>query len=557
MSVSSTTNRVTFAGNGTTTAFAFSYFFVATSDLIVTTTDSSGVITTLSSSTDYVVSGTAGSDGTYPSGGTVTTTVAPAVGLTLSIVRAPSPTQATDFTDNVAEAAFDKVTLLIQRVLDLLGRAPKLPDGFVATFDPTLPTVMTASKVLAVNSSGNGFTLVPNASAGGTVTSVGVSLPAEFSTGSAITTSGNLSATWANQTTNKVLAAPNGSTGTPSFRSLVAADIPVSTLPVASMSSGSATINQVPVANGSGAISWQSITGTGTVTSVALSLPSILTVSGSPVTATGTLSATLASQSQNTFFSGPSGSSGTPSFRLMVGADLPALIGASSGSAGTKGAAPQPSAGDQVKFLRGDSTWAAVPAGTVTSVDLTTPSEFTVSGNPVTGAGTLAITKAVQAANKVWAGPTSGGSTAPAFRSLVSADLPSMTGASSIASGIAGAVPPPSAGQQTYFLRGDGAWAAASGSGGGSIVPTIITADYSIVPGDQFVGVNSAGTVNVTLPDAVANNGMGLAIKMIGGGTMNILTTSSQTIDGMSSLNISVNYTSINLIAANGGWYLL
>ena len=39
--------------------------------------------------------------------------------------------------------------------------------------------------------------------------------------------------------------------------------------------------------------------GTGSVTSVALSLPAIFSISGSPVTTTGTLSATLASQTAN------------------------------------------------------------------------------------------------------------------------------------------------------------------------------------------------------------------------------------------------------------------
>ena len=69
----------------------------------------------------------------------------------------------------------------------------------------------------------------------GTVTSVGISLPTSvFTNGSAVTTSGNLSATFVNQTTNQVFAAPSGSTGTPTFRALVAADIP--TLTVAKIS---------------------------------------------------------------------------------------------------------------------------------------------------------------------------------------------------------------------------------------------------------------------------------------------------------------------------------
>lgn len=68
----------------------------------------------------------------------------------------------------------------------------------------------------------------------------------------------------------------------------------------------------------------------------------------------------------------------------------------------------------------------AAPAtnGTVTSVALTVPAEFSVAGSPVTTTGTLAVTKATQAANLVFAGPTSGGAVAPTFRAAVVADLP-------------------------------------------------------------------------------------------------------------------------------------
>lgn len=69
-------------------------------------------------------------------------------------------------------------------------------------------------------------------------------------------------------------------------------------------------------------------TGSGTVTSVALSLPSIFTVSGSPVTGSGTLTGTLASQTANTFFAAPNGSNGAPTFRTMVAADVPTLTAA-------------------------------------------------------------------------------------------------------------------------------------------------------------------------------------------------------------------------------------
>jgi hypothetical protein len=72
--------------------------------------------------------------------------------------------------------------------------------------------------------------------------------------------------------------------------------------------------------------------GTGTVTSVGLSLPNIFTVSGSPVISSGSLTATLASQSANRIFSSPNGSSGQPTFRALVAADLPTVTIAKGGT---------------------------------------------------------------------------------------------------------------------------------------------------------------------------------------------------------------------------------
>ena len=62
--------------------------------------------------------------------------------------------------------------------------------------------------------------------------------------------------------------------------------------------------------------------------------------------------------------------------------------------------------------------------GTVTSVGLTMPAQFTVASSPVTTSGTLAVTLNTQTANSVFAGPVSGGAAAPTFRFLSSADIP-------------------------------------------------------------------------------------------------------------------------------------
>ncbi len=70
---------------------------------------------------------------------------------------------------------------------------------------------------------------------------------------------------------------------------------------------------------------------------------------------------------------------------------------------------------------------ADLPAGTgsVTSVGLSAPIEFTVSGSPVTTSGTLTFVKANQSANLLYAGPSTGAAAAPTFRSLVAADVAS------------------------------------------------------------------------------------------------------------------------------------
>ena len=64
-------------------------------------------------------------------------------------------------------------------------------------------------------------------------------------------------------------------------------------------------------------------------------------------------------------------------------------------------------------------------SGGVSSVSLALPSQFAISGSPVTGTGTLTGSWNTQTANYVLAGPSSGSATAPTFRALVAADLPS------------------------------------------------------------------------------------------------------------------------------------
>lgn len=127
------------------------------------------------------------------------------------------------------------------------------------------------------------------------------------------------------------------------------------------------------------------IGGTGSVTSVGLTMPNIFSVANSPVTNAGTFVVTLGSEGPNTVFAGGTAGSALPVFRPLVAADIPAL-------------------------------------SYVSNVGLTMPSIFNVANSPVTGIGTFAVTLGSEGPNTFFAGGTAG-SAIPAFRSIVSADL--------------------------------------------------------------------------------------------------------------------------------------
>ena len=95
-----------------------------------------------------------------------------------------------------------------------------------------------------------------------------------------------------------------------------------------------------------------------------------------------------------------------------------------------------------VQLDASDNAYVSVPwegggggggAGTVTSVALTVPTGFSVTGSPVTTAGTLAVSLESQAKNKVLASPTSAAGV-PSFRELDASDIPSLN-ASKITAG--------------------------------------------------------------------------------------------------------------------------
>lgn len=162
MTIASQLNRITYTGNGSTTAFSVSFPFQSTGDLVVVETIiATGVQTTKTITTHYTVSGSTDSLGYYPNGGTVTAVTAPASTVTWTIYRAPALLQSLNLSENNAlpaeslEAQLDYVTMLMQRLHDRVNRSLRQPDGDSADLAVLPAKVTRASTYLAFNAAGD------------------------------------------------------------------------------------------------------------------------------------------------------------------------------------------------------------------------------------------------------------------------------------------------------------------------------------------------------------------------------------------------------------------
>lgn len=152
MTVTTTSSRVEYTGNGVTTAFSVNFYFLANGDLKVYQNGTLKALTT-----HYTVTG-AGN----PAGGTVTFLSAPTNGHSIVIFRDPALTQSVDYQANdpfpaeTHEQALDRLTMIAQRLDDRLDRAAVLPDTVLSTVSAALPTP-SAGKALLWNSDADGL----------------------------------------------------------------------------------------------------------------------------------------------------------------------------------------------------------------------------------------------------------------------------------------------------------------------------------------------------------------------------------------------------------------
>lgn len=119
MTIATTTNRVSYTGDGVTVTFAYAFEIFLNTDLQVYV---NGALKTLT--VDYTVSGVGS-----PTGGNVVFVVAPAGAAVIQILRIEPMTQASALPSNdkfpttTVEAALDKLTMLIQQLNEVNGRA--------------------------------------------------------------------------------------------------------------------------------------------------------------------------------------------------------------------------------------------------------------------------------------------------------------------------------------------------------------------------------------------------------------------------------------------------
>jgi hypothetical protein len=163
MTVSSSSARNDYVGDGSTATYSYTFRIFVNTDLLVTKRDTLNTETTLLLNTDYTVTGAGDANG-----GTIVLTAGNlATDFVLSIRRARPITQETDirnqgdFFPEVHEDSFDHSIMVDQAQQDELDRSVKVPESVVPAtdFDPVLPADIdgAVSKAPITNTDGDGW----------------------------------------------------------------------------------------------------------------------------------------------------------------------------------------------------------------------------------------------------------------------------------------------------------------------------------------------------------------------------------------------------------------
>jgi hypothetical protein len=277
-------------------------------------------------------------------------------------------------------------------------------------------------QVITYDSASGKYKALAPTGGGGTVTSVGMTVPPEFAVSPAsITTSGTFAITKATETANTVWAGPaSGVAAAPTFRAVVSADIPASLALTGTPTAPTAT------------------TGTNT-TQVATTAYVQSSIGGLPT----------AVESANTVLSGPAtGAAAAPTFRALVAGDIPGTLNPEtivSTAPGSTALTLHEAPGQTADMLRIENSSSARLVSVTSNgvIEFGGGQEIYGAADYIHSTGGLACDDAsgvkfsdasvqttaypgvaTEPANTVLSGPTTGAAAAPAFRALVSADVP-------------------------------------------------------------------------------------------------------------------------------------
>jgi hypothetical protein len=208
-----------YTGNGSTTAFPFSFKVFSTAEVSVVQTNLSLVETTLTLGTNYTVSLNANQNSNP--GGTVNMVSAPASGFLITLTSSLGYTQTLDLTNqggfypSTINDALDRATIQIQQLNEQVGRSVKVNISSSVSPADLINTII-SSAASSTTSATNAATSASNAatsatSASGSATSASTSASTATTQASAASTSAtNAAASASTATTQAALATTNG-----------------------------------------------------------------------------------------------------------------------------------------------------------------------------------------------------------------------------------------------------------------------------------------------------------------------------------------------------------
>lgn len=490
-----------YTGNGSTTAFPFSFKVFTTADVTVVRTNLSGVESTLTLGTDYTVSLNANQNSNP--GGTVTMLTAPASGFLITLTSSLGYTQTLDLTNqggfypSTINDALDRATIQIQQLNEQVGRAAKV--NISSGTDTT-------SLVNNINTLANNLTTVQAVNANQT----------------------NINAVNSNSSNINTVAGNNANITTVAGISGNVTSVAGNATNINAVNSNSSNINTV-AGNNSNISTVAGVSGN--VTTVASNISSVNT------------NATNITAIQN------AATNATTATTQAAAASTSATNAASSASAASNSAsAASTSATNAASSASGASTFATNASNSATSAS----TSATTATTQATNAGTSASTATTQASNASTSATNAATSANNAANSATSASGSATTATTQASNASTSATSAATSASAAATSATAAAAAAASG-----LYRQVLdkSANYTIVTADQgtlFRVNTTSGTITLTLPlISGVSDGYKVSIVKWTGDTSSVIVSrsGSDTINGGTSSTLGAQYTQTTFVA--------